>query len=551
MTIPGNLPLRPIGARPPGRRRFATYLRYNWPMVFVHLTLLGFGLLNLYPFFWMLGTSLKADAESSNDRMTPVPHVKYKLPEGADVERVMPEALQPGLAGAEGKRRVDLLNLLQKKLEVLHALQRAAWDDEVRYTVAVQNVARDPAYEVPEVIRRFGVRGLLVHDPAEAAFWLSDAACRRQWPADLSEKERAILGALWQAQTITPKAVSVLVQSRSLGEAGALLGDMAHGAGAPLVEVVPPSGENGPAYRLAEGARGRIYRGLYPRQVLALWFMHQENIRRSESRNTYATDRWSAADYQRKFGLAGRDQAERELGEMVRAGHLADGTVQAINYWVVLREENFLLYFLTSVLITAVVVFASVMLSSMLGYALARMSFPGKFLTLGVLIAASILPSEARIIPVFKMLMSVGALENLWGMVVWMASGGVGYTLVMAGFFLTLPKEIDEAAEVDGAGVLRKFFDIALPMARPVVMTVMLFAFLGSWNNFLVPLLCTIARPSMQPLAVAVYNFQQGHAGKWHEINAAASIMVIPVIVLFLFVQKHIVKAIAVGALKG
>ena len=115
----------------------------------------------------------------------------------------------------------------------------------------------------------------------------------------------------------------------------------------------------------------------------------------------------------------------------------------------------------------------------------------------------------------------------------------------------TLPKEVDEAAAVDGAGVFRTYFDVAMPMARPIVMTVGMFAFLGAWNNFLVPLLCTISRPSMQPLAVAVYNFQQGHAGKWHQINAAASIMILPVIGLFLLVQKHVVKAIAVGAVKG
>ena len=78
-----------------------------------------------------------------------------------------------------------------------------------------------------------------------------------------------------------------------------------------------------------------------------------------------------------------------------------------------------------------------------------------------------------------------------------------------------------------------------------------LFAFLGAWNNFLVPLLCTVSRPSMQPLAVAVYNFQRGHPGKWHQINAAASVMIVPVILLFLTVQKHVVKSIAVGAVKG
>jgi raffinose/stachyose/melibiose transport system permease protein len=187
----------------------------------------------------------------------------------------------------------------------------------------------------------------------------------------------------------------------------------------------------------------------------------------------------------------------------------------------------------------------------MLGYSLATLKFPGKFWVLGVILAASILPGEARMIPIFKMLMSVGAMDNLWGMIFWLTSFGLGNTLLMAGFFLTLPKDVYEAAAVDGAGPFRTFFDVALPMAKPIVMTVGLFAFLTSWNNFLVPLLCTISRPSMQPLAVAVYNFQQGHPGKWHQINAAAAIMIIPVIILFLLVQKYVVKSIAVGAIKG
>jgi len=88
-------------------------------------------------------------------------------------------------------------------------------------------------------------------------------------------------------------------------------------------------------------------------------------------------------------------------------------------------------------------------------------------------------------------------------------------------------------------------------MARPIVMTVGLFAFIGSWNNFLIPFIVTQAQPDMQPLAVAVYSFQQGHTGMWALTNAAAAIMIMPVILLFLLLQRFIVKAIAVGAVKG
>ena len=88
-------------------------------------------------------------------------------------------------------------------------------------------------------------------------------------------------------------------------------------------------------------------------------------------------------------------------------------------------------------------------------------------------------------------------------------------------------------------------------MARPIVMTVSLFAFLSAWNNFLIPLLCTQAKPAMQPLAMAVYAAQQERTGFWALTNAAAAIMVLPVIGMFLALQKHIVNAIAVGAVKG
>jgi raffinose/stachyose/melibiose transport system permease protein len=305
------------------------------------------------------------------------------------------------------------------------------------------------------------------------------------------------------------------------------------------------------AYVVKDWARGAVHDGMRPRQILTLLQIWKENQRRRESRSTFAAYRWTIDAYEQNYGLPSYSAASQELYQLADKNYLSAAPIQYTNYWVVLKGENLVLNFLTSLLITVSVVFLTVMISSMLGYALARIRFPGKFLVLGVMIAASILPGEARIIPIFKMLMTVGLMKNLYGVVLWLTSFGVGNALLMAAFFYTLPREVDEAAEVDGAGVFRKFFDIALPMARPIVMTVGLFAFLMAWNNFLIPLLCTISRPSMQPLAVAVYDFQQGHPGKWHQINAAAAVMIVPVILMFLLVQKHVIKSIAIGAVKG
>ncbi len=243
--------------------------------------------------------------------------------------------------------------------------------------------------------------------------------------------------------------------------------------------------------------------------------------------------------------------ADEELGELQDRALVATDLLLWQNYAYVLKDMKFYVKILTTLVLTAGVVSLVVMISSMLGYALARLQFPGKMFVLVLLIAGSIAPREAIIIPIFRMLQPTGAFEGLWGMVLWLSVGTIGNSLLMAGFFLTLPKAVEEAATVDGAGPFRTFLDIALPMARPIVMTVGLFAFIGAWNNFLIPFTITQAKPNMQPLAVAVYSFQQGHTGFWGWTNAAAAIMIIPVIILFLLLQKHIVKSIAVGAIKG
>jgi ABC-type glycerol-3-phosphate transport system permease component len=243
--------------------------------------------------------------------------------------------------------------------------------------------------------------------------------------------------------------------------------------------------------------------------------------------------------------------AAEELGALVMRGLMSSDRLLWQNYFIVLKDMRFWVKILTSLTLTAGVVLFTVIISSMLGYALARLQFPGKIWVLMLLLVGAVAPQEAIIIPIFRMLQPTGAFDGLWGMVLWLSVGGVGNALLMAGFFLTLPREVEEAAAMDGAGPFRTFFDVALPMARPIVMTISLFAFLRAWNDFLIPFITTQANPNMQPLAVAVYTFQQGHTGFWGLTNAAAAIMIVPVIILFLLLQKHIVKSIAVGAVKG
>ncbi len=583
----------PRGGR---KRKIGTWVRYHWWILVVHLLLLGFAVVNLYPFIWMVGSSLKTEAEASSEMFSPTPGAKFRLAEGFNILDVIPVTLAPGVSDRQMPEPEQLTDI-RNKLVVIEALQRSMLEQNLRglldaqwrklrsqatdaiaetareaylETWARENPAKAAANEKPEAIPQLSGEQIESRLPAQLRteakrplqvlldldllvrdgnqLWLPAAAVAGRELPEMTDYQRSLYGVVREAQLLTPKRYSIPTKL-SIEESVADIRDLQR-VGV-LEPVLPPDHRQGPAWQLAEGARHEIYRDLLPRQILTLWSMHDENVRRSESRDVFAADSWKAKSYSKKYGLADPELAAAELSKMAKAGMLEDATIQWMNYWVVLKEENFLLHFATSCVITVVVVFGTVLISSMLGFALARMQFAGKFVALGVLIAASVLPAEARIIPIFKMLLGLRLVDNLWGMVLWLTSFGVGNSLLMAGFFLTLPPEVDEAAEVDGAGVFRKFFDVAFPMARPIVMTVGMFAFLTSWNNFLVPLLCTISRPSMQPLAVAVYNFQQGHQGKLHQINAAASLMIVPVILLFLFIQKHVVKSIAVGAVKG
>ncbi|MFP4354181.1 MAG: ABC transporter permease subunit [Phycisphaerae bacterium] len=531
------------------RRSVGTYVRYNWWIVLVHLVLIGFAVVNLYPFIWMVGSSLKTEAEASSEMFSPIPGKKYQLGPQFSLQDVLPVTIKSGLDRESTPTGEDLTDLRQRLL-VIDQLQRRMLENNLRSLLSPTRKKwaeqQGDEAQLSEPIETLIDLGLLQRDGA--SYWLTDTAAAGQNLPEMSEYQKALYTQVRTAQLLTAKGYSISTK-QSISESTQDISDLEK-LGV-FEQVLSAEDPLGPAWQLAPGARHEIYRDMLPRQILTLWSMHDENVRRAESRDVFAANSWKASSYSENYSLASEQRAGEELAELADRGLLEDATVQWMNYWVVLMEENFLLHFLTSTVITVVVVFATVLVSSMLGFALARIQFPGKFLALAAVIAASILPAEARIIPIFKMLLGLGLVDNLWGMVLWLTSFGVGNSLLMAGFFLTLPPEVDEAAEVDGAGTFRKFFDVALPMARPIVMTVGMFAFLTSWNNFLVPLLCTISRPSMQPLAVAVYNFQQGHQGKFHQINAAASLMIVPVILLFLFVQKHVVKSIAVGAVKG
>lgn len=207
-------------------------------------------------------------------------------------------------------------------------------------------------------------------------------------------------------------------------------------------------------------------------------------------------------------------------------------------------------YFLNTVIITTSSVAIVVVTTAMMGYVLGRYSFPGKRIVIGFFVATVFLPEGYTIIPVFELINWLGLGESLMGVILAQSGGAhVVIILLFTGYFNQLPRELEESAVLDGAGFLRVFWQIMLPLTRPVVATAIIMQFMYSWNDFLLPLVLTLSRPDLRTLAVGVYAFQGEYFTDWAGMAAASTISLLPIIIVFLFLQRFFVEGVA-GAIK-
>ena len=214
------------------------------------------------------------------------------------------------------------------------------------------------------------------------------------------------------------------------------------------------------------------------------------------------------------------------------------------------QDANFGQYFFNSVLTTGGTVTLTLLISSAAGYALARTQFFGKRIVLGIIAVTLFLPQTYTIIPLFDLIQKLGLLDSLWSVILVETAGSVVFsTFLFIGFFTTLDKEIEDAAAIDGANFHQRFLFLALPLARPMIATVALFTFISAWNNFLIPLIFTLGNPSLRTLAVGLYAFVGEHATNWTYLCAGAVITLVPIMLVFVFLQRFFINAIA-GAIK-
>lgn len=215
------------------------------------------------------------------------------------------------------------------------------------------------------------------------------------------------------------------------------------------------------------------------------------------------------------------------------------------------QTANFGAYTANTVVFSVAVVVIIVLVSATAGYALGRGRMPGKKIIIGVLIATMFIPHGYTIIPVFKLVDALGLNNGLIGAV--LAAAGPAHViqiLLFMGYFAQLPQELEDAAKIDGAGFLRTFATVMLPLAKPIIGTVTLFSFIGAWNAFMVPLVFTLGRPELRTLGVGMYSFFGQYTADWTGLAAAACISLVPIVTVFLFLQRTFVEGIA-GAVKS
>lgn len=221
------------------------------------------------------------------------------------------------------------------------------------------------------------------------------------------------------------------------------------------------------------------------------------------------------------------------------------------NYVRAWREANISTYFFNTLLVTVGSVVITVISSALMGYVMGRRAFPGRPILFGLMLFTLFVPQGYTIIPVFELLTAAGLGQSLWGLT--LATCGhsiVIFTMLFAGYFGQMPKELEEASRMDGVGPVKTFWYVMLPLSKPIIVTVIVMQTLQAWNDFLLPLVVTLANPSLRTLSVGVYSFKGEHFVDWGGMNAAAAITIVPIVLLFLFLQRYFIDGLA-GAVKG
>lgn len=219
------------------------------------------------------------------------------------------------------------------------------------------------------------------------------------------------------------------------------------------------------------------------------------------------------------------------------------------NYVEIFSVLPFARFFLNSFLMSAGIAFAQLVFCSLAAYAFARLEFPGRDKIFIFYLSFLMVPLIVLVIPRFLLVSALGWVDTFAGLIIPEMVSVWGIFLLRQ-FFQTLPRDLEDAARIDGASDWQIYRTIVLPLSVPALATLGIFAFVGSWQSFLWPLLATRSL-EMRPVEVGIANFHSLYIQKWPQQMAAATVAVVPLLIVFFFAQRYFVRGIALTGMKG
>lgn len=242
--------------------------------------------------------------------------------------------------------------------------------------------------------------------------------------------------------------------------------------------------------------------------------------------------------------LKGREQIFGGMGTGFSISMLVPTPFVPENYPDALKTLPFLVYLRNTLLLCLFTVVGAVASSALVAYGFAKVRFRGRTVLFMLMIATMALPGQVTMIPVFGIFRSLGWYGSYLPLIVPAFTASAYYVFLLTQFFKTLPEEMSEAARVDGAGDWTIFSRLVIPLSKPALATCALFQFIGTWNDFLGPLLY-INDTAKYPLAYGLQQFVSLYGGQYAQLMAAATIFTIPIIILFFFAQRTFIQGIA------
>ncbi len=240
--------------------------------------------------------------------------------------------------------------------------------------------------------------------------------------------------------------------------------------------------------------------------------------------------------------------------ELTQGGGFFPETWHFENYYRAFVQADFTRYTLNSIVVSVSVTLLAVVTCSLAGFILARREFAGKKVLLALYLSMMFVSlGSVTLYPIYELLRALKLNKSIFALIVALTGGQATNVFLVMGFTKGIPKELDEAAIIDGCSLYGVYSRVVLPLSKPILAVVALFSFRNAWNDYITSMIMTISMPKLQTLTVAVVQlkYSVNAAAEWHIMLAGASIAIIPILIVYLFANKQFIAGITAGAVKG